>query len=115
MRVIGRKLDDLPWLIIGEIYRQSVHQNFIMGGRPTKWAKRKKSYPWPILRKSDTLKNSHYVEIIPGGVAVGNRLVPYNFAQNFGVPPHLIGRKYLLGQPADRKKAVGVFRSHILG
>lgn len=114
MRKIKGNLENLPWLVVGEIYRQSIHRNFIMGGRPTKWRKRKKKYPWPILRKSDTLKNAHYVRLIPNGVAVGNPLI-YARAQFLGRPEiNLVARNALVGQPADRKKADKVLRDSII-
>lgn len=36
---------------IRELMYESVRRNFFEGGRPA-WMPRKKSYPWPILRKS---------------------------------------------------------------
>ncbi len=113
MRWYSDRLDFLPWLQVGEIVRQSVHLNFVKGGRPTKWPKRRRSYPHPILRASDTLKNAHYIETILNGVAVGNRLI-YQAVHNFGYPPRNIPqREYLLVQDRDRNDINKLFRKHL--
>jgi phage gpG-like protein len=60
---------------IRELMYASVMQNFTSGGRPT-WAARTKSYPWPILRKTDKMYNaigresgSNYAEVsIPNSI-----------------------------------------------
>ena len=113
MQDIRKRLNNLPWLAAGEIVRQSIHQNFIMGGRPKKWAKRKVEQSWPVLRKSDTLMNAHYVEPIINGVAIGNRLA-YQAVHNFGYPPKNIAkREYLMTQQKDIKAIMKIFKKHI--
>lgn len=78
-----------------------------------KWSPRKTDRPWPILRKSDTLKNAHYVEKIHNGVAIGNRIV-YAAAHNFGYPPrNLPARPFLNVAPADVEEIRNLFRKHI--
>lgn len=118
---LDRKLDNtlsrmknLPWLSIGNIARDAVHKNFVVGGRPVKWAARKKSVPWRVLRKTDGLMMSHYVELINIGVAVGNKTKPYNALQNFGYPAKNVAeRKYLIVPQEDIKEILKISKNHI--
>ena len=110
---LDRQADSLPWMQAGEIVRTSVHRNFDEGGRPVKWQPRKVDRPWPILRKSGDLRNAHYVESIPNGVAIGNRIV-YQAVHNFGYPPRNIPqREYLMVQPEDLQGINDLFRKYL--
>ncbi len=40
---------------IRQVVRDSTFENFIVHGRPTRWKKRKRPYPWPILIKTGNL------------------------------------------------------------
>lgn len=110
---MAKNVDTLPWIQVGNLVRESVKDNFTAGGRPNKWVPRKVSKPWPILVKSGTLKNSHYVELIQNGVKVGNK-VPYQAVHNFGYPPRNIAqREYLMVQPEDFLKIDNIITNHI--
>lgn len=93
---LEKRLNNLPWQQVGNYAQQIVKNNFDAGGRPNKWKKRKKNYPWPILRRTDTLRNANMVEAIPGGTSVVNRTI-YQAVHNFGYPKRNIPkREYLL-------------------
>jgi len=113
IRQRSRRIDSLPWREAGEIVQQSVRVNFILGGDPKKWIPRKVDRPWPILRQSDTLMNSIYVELISRGVAVGTR-DPKQAVHNFGFAPRNIpARKYLFAKREDIVNINRLFKKHL--
>ena len=104
----------VPFFFIGNKMRDSIHRNFIEGGRPNRWVPRKKSYPWPILRKTNSLAMAHTVELIENGVSVVNRK-PYQAVHNFGYPPRNIPeRRYMLFQDGEVKEYTEIVTNHIL-
>lgn len=103
MKKINKNLDDLPWLKVGAIAKDSVEENFDSGGGDKKWIPRKVNEPWPILIKSGRLRNSIYTEKIKDGVTVGSR-VPYQAVHEFGYPKGGIpARSFLEVQNEDLK------------
>jgi len=125
LRRVAERSDSLPWLEIGELVRDSVKENFRVGGRyspleekmggSNRWIERKKSASWPVLRKSDTLMENHYVELVQNGVAVGNRLI-YAAVHNYGYPDKNIEKRpYLVVQPEDLVKIDNIISNYIGG
>jgi phage gpG-like protein len=111
-----RAINTLPWRQAGGVVKESVQENFIIGGSPSyggKWKPRKVDQLWPILRKSDTLMNSIYVEPVPNGVAIGTR-VPYQAVHNFGYPArNITQRKYLFAKNKDIITINAMFKKHL--
>ena len=110
-------LNTLPWLEVGQLVKKSVQDNFVAGGRPTKWVPRTRKYPHPILRKSLKLMNSIYVEPGKNKVAIGTRVIyqaVHQFGHNFSDGRSIPARPYLMVQPQDIKDIQVIFRRHIL-
>jgi len=112
---VEKELANLPWLEMGENIKQSVFQNFAVGGRyssssspiggPRKWAPREESQPWPTLKKTGKLMLDTYVTALNNGIILGNRGNDYNAAVNFGIPSRGVPpRPFLVIQPEDLKK-----------
>ena len=113
IRKLIQRIDTLPWREAGEIVKLSVKVNFVLGGSPKKWTPRKVDVPWPILRKTDKLMNSIYVNKLRNGVAVGSRK-PYQAVHNFGFPPRNIpARKYLFAKKEDIVNINKLFKKHL--
>ena len=113
LSTMANNLNTIPWCSVGNIVRDSVHQNFDSGGRPVKWPPRKDNKAHPLLIESGTLKNSIYVEEIPNGVAIGTR-EHYQAVHNFGYPRKNIPQlKYLMTQPDDVQKINKTISDHI--
>lgn len=103
----------MPWRQAGDIVKQSVQVNFVLGGSPRKWAPRKVSRPWPVLRKSDTLMLSIYNKVLSNAVAIGTRKV-YAAVHNFGYKPfNILKRKYLFAKREDINNIKRLFKKHM--
>lgn len=76
-----------------------IQTNFDVGGRGStkkdtldgiggsrRWRARKRAYPWPILRKSGTLRNRIIREIKPKSFTLWSKL-PYSRAHQLGYRP----------------------------
>ncbi len=111
-----KKLNNLgpAWDKIGKLAQDSIQKNFDVGGRPVKWTPRKKSVPWPILKKSGTLQLANVIELIPGGTSIVN-YEKYQAVHNFGYPVRNIAqREYMLLQPEEENVDIpNIFREHL--
>lgn len=113
LRGVRRRSTTLPWGKVGVIVKSSIMSNFIVGGSPKKWESRKLDVPWPILRHSNELMNSFYIELLANGVAVGTRKV-YAAVHNFGYPQrNITQRKYVMAQREDIVIIGELFRRHL--
>jgi len=110
---LNKRLNNLPWQQVGNYAQQVIKNNFDVGGRPNKWKKRKKNYPWPTLRRTDALRNANIVEAIPGGTSIVNRII-YQAVHNFGYPKRNIPkREYLLIGKQNRKHITRFLSDHL--
>ena len=112
---IRKRLRTIPYSLIGDMAIDMVKYNFDVGGNPDKWKPRKKNKPWPILKKSLTLRNSIYKKPTKSYVLIGSK-VPYQAVHNFGFPKRNIAqRKYLVIDKNGQEVLIDVVKSHIIG
>jgi len=97
---------------IRELMYKSVMQNFASSGRPS-WPPRTKSYPWPMLRKSDTMYNAITREsdmtsatvFVPDSI----RYAVYVHSGTRKMPP----RPFMMFQDEDYEAILNILAKHL--
>jgi len=107
---------DLPLDEIGKILVDSIHQNFLDGGRPDPWEPRKKDYPWPTLMKSRDLYNSINYDIDKSGEESSVNL---SYGEDYGIfhdegTVFLPKRQFMCIQPEDVGRIEDVIAQHFM-
>ena len=97
---------------IRELMYKSVMQNFASSGRPS-WPARTKPYPWPMLRKSDTMYNAITREsdltsatvFVPDSI----RYAVYVHSGTRKMPP----RPFMMFQDEDYEAILNILAKHL--
>jgi len=99
---------------IRELMYKSVMQNFASSGRPS-WPARTKSYPWPMLRKSDAMYNAitRESDLTSATVFVPDS-IRYAVYVHSGVPSrNLPPRPFMMFQDEDYEPILNILAKHL--
>jgi phage virion morphogenesis protein len=110
---------------VGNIFRAAQEQNFTRAAdhNNTPWPPRKRSYPWPILRKTRRMLKAASQRNAPGNIqrnigrtlelGIQNSAVPYAKFHQFGTS-RLPTRRFFYLRQEDRKQLEPAIRAHLM-